>query len=347
MSQTVIRLDGERTSVRKLKAFQEPIPSPSKHEVLVRVHSVSLNFRDIAVATSQYPFPVKDRVVPCSDAAGTVVQVGEGVKKFAPEDRVVATFDPTNLYGQQENWENGQGGPIDGVLREYITVPAAAVVKLPKDAPQSLSEWSTLVCTGVTVWNALYGNLPLRPGQTVLCQGTGGVSITGVILAKAAGATTIITSSSDEKLEMVKSKFGADHGINYKTHPEWSQEVLRLTNGKGVDYILENGGSGTIAESLNAVKMGGNISVIGFLSQAKQSEMPDVASLALAKGAVVRGITVGSTQLLEEVVRFVAQKGLRLPVEKEFRFTQEEVVKAYEYMASGSHIGKVCIKLVD
>ncbi|OJJ98089.1 hypothetical protein ASPACDRAFT_123057 [Aspergillus aculeatus ATCC 16872] len=345
MSQTVIRLDGERTSVRNLKAFQEPIPSPSKHEVLIRVHSVSLNFRDIAVATSQYPFPVKERVVPCSDAAGTVVQVGEGVKKFAPEDRVIATFDPTNLYGQQENWENGQGAPIDGVLREYISVPAAAVVKLPKSTPQSFSEWSTLVCTGVTVWNALYGN---RLGWAGLGYiGTGGVSITGVILAKAAGATTIITSSSDEKLEMVKSKFGADHGINYKTRPEWSQEVLRLTNGKGVDYILENGGSGTIAESLNAVKMGGNISVIGFLSQAKQSEMPDVASLALAKGAVVRGITVGSTQLLEEVVQFVAQKGLRLPVEKEFRFTQKEVVNAYEYMASGSHIGKVCIKLVD
>ncbi|PYH84277.1 NAD(P)-binding protein [Aspergillus uvarum CBS 121591] len=347
MSQTVIRLDGERSSVRNLKAFQEPIPAPSKHEVLIRVHSVSLNFRDIAVATSQYPFPVKDRVVPCSDAAGVVVRVGDGVQKFAAEDRVVVTFDLTNLYGQQENWENGQGAPIDGVLREYISVPAASVVKLPKDAPQSFSEWSTLVCTGVTVWNALYGNMPLRPGQTVLCLGTGGVSITGVILAKAAGATTIITSSSDEKLEMVKSKFGADHGINYQTHPEWSQEVLRLTNGKGVDYILENGGSGTIAESLNSAKMGGNISVIGFLSQAKQSEMPDVASLALAKGAVVRGITVGSTQLLEEVVRFVAQKGLRLPVEKEFRFTQEEVVKAYEYMASGSHVGKVCIKLVD
>ncbi|PYI21450.1 NAD(P)-binding protein [Aspergillus violaceofuscus CBS 115571] len=347
MSQTVIRLDGERTSVRNLKAFEEPIPAPSKHEVLIRVHSVSLNFRDIAVATSQYPFPVKDRVVPCSDAAGVVVRVGDGVQKLAAEDRVVVTFDLANLYGQQANWEGGQGAPIDGVLREYISVPAASVVKLPKDAPQSFSEWSTLVCTGVTVWNALYGNMPLRPGQTVLCLGTGGVSITGVILAKAAGATTIITSSSDEKLEMVKSKFGADHGINYATHPEWSQEVLRLTNGKGVDYILENGGSGTIAESLNSVKMGGNISVIGFLSQAKQSEMPDVASLALAKGAVVRGITVGSTQLLEEVIRFVAQKGLRLPVEKEFRFTQEEVVKAYEYMASGSHVGKVCIKLVD
>ena len=177
--------------------------------------------------------------------------------------------------------------------------------------------------------------------------GTGGVSITGLILAKAAGATTIITSSSDEKLEFVKSKFGADYGVNYKKHPVWSKEVLRLTNGEGVDYILENGGSGTIAESLNVVKMGGNISVIGFLSQAEQSEMPDVAALALAKGAVVRGITAGSTQQLEEVARFVARKGLRMPVEKEFGFTQEEVVKAYEFVASGSHLGKVCIRIAE
>lgn len=176
--------------------------------------------------------------------------------------------------------------------------------------------------------------------------GTGGVSITGIILAKAAGAKTIVTSSSDEKLDFVKSQFGADYGVNYKKHPEWSKEVLRLTNGEGVDYVLENGGSGTIAESLNAVKMGGNISVIGFLSLAEQSKMPDVAILALAKGAVVRGITVGSTQLLEEVARFMARKGLRMPV-KEFQFTQEEVVKALEFMASGSHIGKVCIRVVE
>lgn len=180
---------------------------------------------------------------------------------------------------------------------------------------------------------------------TVLPLGTGGVSITGLILAKAAGAITIVTSSSDDKLAFVKENFGADYTINYKTHPEWSKEALRLTNGEGVDYVFENGGSGTIAESINSVKMGGNVSVIGFLSQAK--EMPDVASLALAKGAVIRGVIVGSTQLLQEVVRFVARKGLRLPVEKEFGFSQEETIKAFEYLTSGTHIGKVCIKVVE
>ncbi|KAJ0414696.1 hypothetical protein BJY00DRAFT_320788 [Aspergillus carlsbadensis] len=343
--QTVIRIPGERNSLKNFKAVTESVPKPAKHEVLIKVHSVSLNYRDVGVALSLYPFPTKDNVVPCSDAAGVVVEVGEGVKNVAKDDHVISTFDPTNLYGQQMNWENGHGAPVDGVLREYITVAAAAVVKVPKESPQSFSEWSTLVCTGVTAWNALYALTPLKPGQIVLCQGTGGVSITGLILAKAAGAITIVTSSSDEKLKYVQEKFGADYAINYKTHPEWSKEVLRLTNGEGVDYVLENGGSGTIAESINSVKMGGNVSVIGFLSQAK--EMPDVAGLALAKGAVVRGVVVGSTQLLQEVVRFVARKGLRLPVEKEFGFSQEKVVEAFEYLTSGSHIGKVCIKVVE
>ncbi|KAB8276445.1 zinc-type alcohol dehydrogenase-like protein [Aspergillus flavus] len=347
MSQKVIRLSGPRTSVRNLKAFQEPIPEPSKHEVLIKVHAVSLNFRDVAVATSLYPFPVKDNVIPCSDAAGVVVKVGEAVNKIAVDDHVIGTFDLSNLFGQQRDWLNGQGAPIDGVLREYVCIPAASAVQVPKESPLSFCEWSTLVCTGVTAWNALYGNIPLKPGQTVLLQGTGGVSITGLILAKAAGATTIITSSSDEKLAFVKEKYGVDYTINYKKHPEWSKEALRLTNGEGVDFILENGGSGTIGESLNAIKMGGNISVIGFLSQAEQSKMPDVASLALAKGAVVRGIVVGSTQLLQEVTRFVARKGLRLPVDKVFDFTEDSIIEAYEYVASGSQIGKVCIKVAE
>ncbi|KAF1814371.1 NAD(P)-binding protein [Eremomyces bilateralis CBS 781.70] len=282
MSQSVIRIDGERKSVRSLKAFQESISEPAKHEVLIKVHSVSLNYRDIVIATSKYPYPVKDRVIPCSDAAGIVVRF------------------------------HGQGGPIDGVLREYVNIPATSAVKIRKDSPQNFSEWSTVVCTGVTAWNALYGQPASETGSDCLIP-----------------------------------RFGADHGVNYKTHPEWSKEVLRLTNGEGVDYVLENDGSGTIAESLNCVKMGGNVSVIGFLSQAKQSEMPDVAGLALSKGAVVRGVIVGSTQLLEEVVQFVARKELRLPVEREFKFTQEDVVNAYEYASSGTHIGKVCIKLVE
>lgn len=132
MSQTVIRINGPRNSVRNLKAFQEEIPVPTKHEVLIKVHSVSLNYRDIGVATSGYPFPVKDNVVPCSDAAGVIADVGKGVKDLAKGDRVIGTFDPTNIFGQQMDWLNGQGGPVDRVLREYITLPAIAAVKLPE-----------------------------------------------------------------------------------------------------------------------------------------------------------------------------------------------------------------------
>lgn len=175
------------------------------------------------------------------------------------------------------------------------------------------------------------------------CQGTGGVSITGLILAKAAGAKTIITSSSDAKLAYVQKVYGADHTINYKTTPNWSKEVLNITNEKGADYVLENGGAGTIAQSIESVAYGGNIAVIGFLASCPQENMPDVAALALSKGAVVRGIMVGSKQQLEDVTRFVTEKNLKVPVEKVFGFSRDEVVSAFEYLVSGQHIGKVCI----
>lgn len=171
MSQTVIRVDGPGNSVHNLKPFKEQIPIPAKYEILVKVYSVSLNYCDIAVATSRYPFPVKDNVVPCSDAAGVVVEIGHGVENIAKGDRVIGTFGPTNVFGQQSDWLNAHGGPVDGVLQEYVAIPAISAVKLPDGSPQSFSEWSTLICTGATAWNALYGLTPLKPGQIVQCQG--------------------------------------------------------------------------------------------------------------------------------------------------------------------------------
>lgn len=156
---------------------------------------------------------------------------------------------------------------------------------------------------------------------------------------------TIITSSSDEKLRHVQKTYGADHVINYRTNPEWSREVLRLTGGRGADIILENGGAGTIAQSIDAVAFGGIVAVIGFLAACPQEKMPDVAALALSKGVNVRGIIIGSKQQLEDVTRFVTAKGLELPVEREFGFSREEVVAAYKYLAGGQHVGKVCIKV--
>ncbi|KAJ5976827.1 hypothetical protein N7501_000169 [Penicillium viridicatum] len=304
-NQNVIRLTSQG-SWENLAHFKEPIPTAGKHEVLIAVKSVALNFRDIAIATSKYPFPIKKNVVPGSDAAGDVVEIGEGVSGFKLGDK-----------------GNGLGGPVDGVLREYISVPAQAVVKIPENSTLSYTQWASVVCTGTTAWNSLYGNNPLKPGQTVLFQGTGGVSITGLILAKAAGAKTIITSSSDEKLQYVKAQYDVDYTINYKKTPDWAAETQKITGGQGVDFILENGGSGTIKQSLDAIAYGGVISVIGFLSTAKQEEMPDVAGLALAKGAVVRGIMVGSKQQLEDVTRFIGTHNLSVAVEKTFKFGRD------------------------
>ncbi|PYH90980.1 zinc-containing alcohol dehydrogenase [Aspergillus ellipticus CBS 707.79] len=341
-TQTVLR-HTTRTTWDNLASLTEPIPSAGKHEVLIKVRSVALNFRDIAVSVGKYPFPVKDDVVPGSDAAGDIVSVGEGVAGFSEGDKVVVAFDLATAYGPMKSWGSGLGGPVDGVLREYVVVPAQAVVKVPRASGLSYAQWASVVCTGTTAWNALYGNLPLKPGQAVLFLGTGGVSITGLVLAKAAGATTIITSSSDEKLRLAKEKYGADYTINYKTTPDWAAEVQKITGGNGVDYILETCGSGTIKQSLEALAFGGMISVIGFLSQAAQEEMPDVAGLVIGKGAVVRGIMIGSKQLLEEAVRFIGARDLAIPVEKTFTFGKDQVVEALGYLASGQHVGKVCI----
>ncbi|KAF6819458.1 zinc-containing alcohol [Colletotrichum musicola] len=342
--QQVFRLP-QRTSPHDLQVENEPIPEPSSQEVLIHIRSVALNFRDLAVAVGKYPFPVKDGVTPCSDLAGDVVKIGTNVEGFAEGDKVISAFDLNTPYGPIKDWLHSLGGMIDGALREYIVLPASALIRIPSDTHLSYSQLAALVCTGATAWNVLYGNVALKPGQTVLFLGTGGVSITGLILAKAAGATTIITSSSDDKLKYVQKTYCADHVINYKTNPDWAKEVLKITDGRGADFIFENGGAGTIAQSMQAVAYGGSVAVVGFLAPCPQDQMPDVAGLALAKGAVVRGIVVGSKQHLEEVTRYVVSRKLQVPVEKEFGFGREEVISAFGYLVSGAHIGKVCIKV--
>ncbi|KAI0384112.1 hypothetical protein F5Y04DRAFT_293472 [Hypomontagnella monticulosa] len=287
-SHTVFRLTSGN-SFERLQAFKEPIPAIDKYEVLVKVRSVSLNYRDVIIATSKYPLPVKDNVVPCSDMAGEVVQVGSLVDSLSIGDRVLAPLTPSTLYGRIKTVLDTYGGPIDGFLKEYVALPAHILVKLP-EASHSFAQWASLVCTGSTAWNALYGGTPLTPGETVLVQGTGGVSLTALIFAKAAGATTIVTSSSDKKLEYVKSTFGADYTINYKTHPDWSNEVKRITKGRGVDHIIDVSGAGTIRQSIESVAYGGIISAIGFLSTIPQDEMPDVTMLTLVKGCTIRGV---------------------------------------------------------
>ena len=341
--QKVFRLPSKGAGYEAIEETSEAIPKAAPHEVLVKIHATTLNYRDLVIANGQYPFPAKDKVIPLSDGAGTIEDVGTDVEGLQKGDWVIANFDISNLYGPQQDWNHGLGGPIDGMLQEYVTIPASAIVKIPKTTKLSWSQLAGLVCTGTTAWNSLYGNIPLKPGQTVLFQGTGGVSMTGLMLAKAAGAITIITSSSDDKLKMARDKYGVDYTINYKTTPEWDQEALKITNGRGADFIIENGGSGTIAKSINCVARGGIISVVGFLDVAK--EMPDVASLVLGQGCIVRGINVGAKQLTEDMVAFVCGKNLEMPIEKTFGFSKDEVIKAYKYMEGATHVGKISIEV--
>lgn len=175
--------------------------------MLLQVHATTLNYRDLVIANGGYPFPVKDNVVILSDGAGTIVEVGSDGQDISKGDYAISNFDISNIYGAQQDWLHGLGGPIDGMLRQYATLPATAIVKVPKTTTMSWGQLAALVCTGTTAWNSLYGNVPLKPGQTVLFQGTRGVSMTGLMLAKAAGAITIITSSSDDKLKLAKDKY--------------------------------------------------------------------------------------------------------------------------------------------
>ncbi|PLB49320.1 NAD(P)-binding protein [Aspergillus steynii IBT 23096] len=339
---TVFRLPS-LGAITNLTRQTEPLPTISKHEVLIRIRSVALNSRDLQVATNTYPAATKNELIPCSDGAGDIVSVGSEVKDLKEGDRVVISFDPMHQYGPQKDFLSCQGGAADGTLAQYVARPATGVVKVPEGAPHSYAELASLVCTGVTAWNGLYGNVPLKPGQVVLLQGTGGVAVTGLILAKAAGATTIMTSSSDEKLAQIKSKFQPDYTINYKKTPDWAAEAIKITGGKGVDHILEIGGLGTIEQSIKAITPGGVISVIGYL--AGSDKVVDVPLQALLKTCVVRGVLIGPKCMLEDLVTFVYRKELRMPVEKEFGFSRDEVIAAYEYLRSGQHVGKVCIRV--
>lgn len=330
---------------KALKRFEEPLNTELGNDfVLIKVKAVTLNYRDLAISNGSYPLSFAKNIIPGSDASGEVVKVGTSVQDLKVGDRVITNFDPTRMYGPIKDHKYALGACVDGVLTQYKVFPNYSLTKLPEDSHLTDEEAAALVCTGVTAWNALYGIKDcFIAGQTVLMLGTGGVSITALILAKAAGATTIITSSSDEKLKFVKEKYGVDHAINYKTHPDWEKEVLKVTKNEGVDHIIENGGSSTILKSLASVKIGGQIALIGFLGQAAQT--PDVLGLVLQKAVILRGINVGSKQLSEQLVRFVHAKKLPMAIEKVFGFSEEEVQAAYMAIQSQTLVGKIAIRV--
>ncbi|KAI0742920.1 NAD-P-binding protein [Daedaleopsis nitida] len=316
------------------------IPKLKSTEVLVKVHAVSLQYRDLIVAKGQYPLGQKENPVPGSDMAGEIVALGEDVKGWSAGERVCSNFSTDHIFGDvtDEIKKTGLGAPIDGVLTEYKVLPAHALVRIPEHL--SYEEASTLPCAALTAYNALLGPLPLKGGDTVLVQGTGGVSIFGLQLAVASGATVIATSSSDAKLAKAKA-LGAAHLINYKTTPAWDEEVLRLTGGRGVDHVIEVGGPGTIMKSVNCVRYGGSVDVIGFVAgQADTSRLPVAV---LSKGVIMRGILIGSRAQFEDMNRLISAVKLKPVVDKVFDF--EHTPEAYEYLESQQHVGKVVVKV--
>jgi len=320
-----------------LVQVERPDPKPAYRQVVVKVKACSLNFRDLGIVRGTYRMPVRENLIPLSDGAGEVIEVGPGVTRVKVGDRVAGCF--------FQRWAGGEappdvhasalGGGIDGMLAEYAVLEEDGVVKIP--AHLSLEEGATLPCAAVTVWNAMMEHAKLVAGQTVLLQGTGGVSIFGLQLARMMGIQVIITSSSDDKLVRAKA-LGASHGINYKTTPDWEKAALGLTGGRGVDHVVEVGGAATLARSFGAIRVGGKISMIGGLTGPASELNP---GLIFARRANVQGISVGSMQMFEAMGRAIAASGIRPVIDKVFPF--DEAQAAYRHMASGAHFGKIVI----
>jgi NADPH:quinone reductase-like Zn-dependent oxidoreductase len=322
-----------------LKLLDVPEPQLGPGDVLLQMRAWSLNYRDLMIAKGQYNPKLKMPAVPLSDGVGEVVKLGEGVSRVAVGDRVDAAFMPQWVAGEVTEQKGrsalGGGGPA-GMLAEYVTIHEEGVVPVP--AHLSDEEGASLPCAGVTAWHALLGEGSLQPGETVLVQGTGGVSTFALQFAKATGARVIITSSSDQKLARAR-EMGADECINYKTTPAWDKSVLELTGGRGVDYVVEVGGAGTLTQSMKAVKFGGQISLIGVLTGGGGQVNPIPV---LMKNIRLQGIFVGSREMFEAMNRAIVLHDLKPVVDRVFPF--EEAVEAYRYMETAAHFGKVAIK---
>lgn len=314
-----------------------PLAAPTGTEVRVRIRAVALNHRDLMVARGSSGDA--DRAfVPASDGAGEVVAVGPEVTDFRVGDRVVSVFFPDWSEGAATaaNTARALGGSVDGVLAEEVVLPQQAWVAMP--AHLDFAEAATLGCAGVTAWHALFGALPARPGDSLLLLGTGGVSVWALQLAKAAGLRVLVTSSDDRKLERARS-LGADATINYRRRPQWEHEVLQLTDGRGVDRVLEVGGPDTLARSLASARVGGTLAIVGRLTGTAPVEFDPVALFAGLKRMV--GIMVGSRAMAVELGRFVAQQQIRPVIDRVFSFQQAP--DAYAYLGAAGHFGKVVI----
>jgi NADPH:quinone reductase-like Zn-dependent oxidoreductase len=311
------------------------VAEPGAGEITVRVRASSLNYHDYLVALGTLPTP--DGRIPMSDGAGDVVAIGSGVSEFTVGDRVIGTFfrDCPSGEPRSEHHRASSGDGVDGFACEYITLPVTGATRSPRDYTDV--EAATLPCAALTAWRALVHNGMVRPGDSVLVQGSGGVSIFALQFAKAAGAAVIATSSSDEKLERLK-KMGAAAVINYRSIPQWAREVRRLTQGRGVDHVIEVGGAGTFAQSINACREGGHIAMIGVL--AGQKAEISTASI-MARQLRVIGVTVGSRAQQIDMIRAIEVNGIRPVIDREYPL--ENLADAFRYQESSQHFGKICL----
>lgn len=325
--------------IDSLEFAERPTPAPGPGEVLVRVRAVSFNYRDLLVVQGSYSPKMKLPRIPCSDGAGEVVSVGEGVTSLKTGDRVAAIFMQNWLEGpiDRARSRGALGGDIDGMLAEHVVLKETGLLRFPEH--MSFQEAATLPCAAVTAWNALRA-ASLGPGATVLIQGTGGVSIFVLQLARLSGARVLGISSSDAKLERAFS-LGLDGGLNYTDNPDWEKWALDQTDGAGVDLVVEVGGLQTLPHSLKAVRMGGTVAQVGVLSGSGDPVTFPLTSI-VHKWVNVQGIYVGSRKDFEDLNRAIALVGLR-PVGENFHWSQAREVLMR--MKEGSHFGKLVLTI--
>ncbi len=327
-----IREPGTITSLRPATR-KNPVPGPG--QVAIEMRAASLNYRDLLILKGQYP-NLRLPLIPLSDGAGTVIATGPGVSRVGVGDRVAGIFNQNWIDGPPPRRALALGGDRDGMLTEQVLLPEEGVVKIP--SVLSFEEAATLPCAAVTAWNALFVQGDLRPGQTVLVLGTGGVSLFALQFAKMAGARVIVTSSSDSKLEKA-ARLGADAGINYRSRAEWDKEVLERTDGEGVDHVIEVGGAGTLSRSLACTRPGGHVAVIGVLSGG-QAEIP-VFPL-LSKQLILKGVYVGSRAHFEAMLGAIVQNHLHPVIDRVLPFP--EAHEAFRVMEEGNFTGKICLR---
>jgi NADPH:quinone reductase-like Zn-dependent oxidoreductase len=321
-----------------LKLTERPDPAPGPGEVVVRMKAISLNFRDLLTVTGLYGGNYQLPLVPFSDGCGIVEAVGPGVASLKVGDRVSSLFfSDTWLAGPPapEKLVGALGGPRDGCGQEFLKISEKGVCKVPDFLTDA--QVATLPCAAVTAWRALVVDGDIKAGDTVVLQGTGGVSIFALQFAKAMGCETIITSSSDEKLARAQA-LGATHIINYKSHPDWSKEVRRITGGRGADLIVEVGGAKTLMESLKSVRQGGHVAIIGVLSGPME---PMPIPMLIWTNARVQGLSVGSRENFEDMCRAIALHQISPVVDQSFAWTQARA--ALEAMQGQQHFGKIVL----